>query len=199
MIDVIFDSLSNVIDQVLDQVCKAQLSALVMLLTVGVITDGQAQSEPLYLGTFKNTAHRVAGDIFIIDQKTIYIQDFAHDGQAPDVFFWADGVIVPTSPEPTSTPRSASRDSSPARTLSCCCQRTNPQSSTSTDWRFGAGHLGCHLDILTWQTVLSNRKIPHKSQPSYPSLVTIIVIPAFHITLDFIYCRLSIDIIQFSK
>ena len=77
------------------QVCKAQLSALVMLVTVGVITDGQGQSEPLYLGTFKNTAHRVAGDIFIIDQKTIYIQDFAHDGQAPDVFFWADGVIVP--------------------------------------------------------------------------------------------------------
>ena len=22
-------------------------------------------------------------------------QDFSHDGQAPDVFFWADGVIVP--------------------------------------------------------------------------------------------------------
>ena len=23
------------------------------------------------------------------------LQDFSHDGQAPDVFFWADGVIVP--------------------------------------------------------------------------------------------------------
>ena len=24
-----------------------------------------------------------------------FVQDFAHDGQAPDVFFWADGEIVP--------------------------------------------------------------------------------------------------------
>ena len=59
------------------------------------LSSGQEGAEPLYLGTFQNTAHRVAGDIFIIDEKTVYIQDFAHDGQAPDVFFWADGVIIP--------------------------------------------------------------------------------------------------------
>ena len=38
---------------------------------------------------------QVAGDIFVLDEKTVYIQDVSHDGQAPDVFFWADGVIVP--------------------------------------------------------------------------------------------------------
>merc|ERR1712128_239303 len=53
------------------------------------------QNDPIYLGKFQQPAHSVAGDIFILDDSTIYIQDFAHDGQAPDVFFWADGAIVP--------------------------------------------------------------------------------------------------------
>ena len=57
--------------------------------------SGQTQSEPIYLGQFSDTAHKVAGDIFVLDEKTIYIQDFVHDGQAPDVYFWADGVIIP--------------------------------------------------------------------------------------------------------
>ena len=56
---------------------------------------GQDQYDPLYLGTFDRTSHSVSGDIFILDEKTIYIQDFSHDGQAPDVYFWADGVIIP--------------------------------------------------------------------------------------------------------
>jgi len=55
----------------------------------------QAPADPVYLGKFKDTIHSVDGDIFVLDDKTIYIQDFSHDGQAPDVFFWADGVIVP--------------------------------------------------------------------------------------------------------
>eukprot|EP00092_Neocalanus_flemingeri_P099603 GFUD01127074.1.p1 GENE.GFUD01127074.1~~GFUD01127074.1.p1 ORF type:complete len:140 (+),score=33.47 GFUD01127074.1:118-537(+) len=54
-----------------------------------------AQSDPIYLGKFQQLSHSVAGDIFVLDEKTIYIQDFAHDGQAPDVFFWADSVIIP--------------------------------------------------------------------------------------------------------
>merc|ERR1711970_1508062 len=47
------------------------------------------------LESFEDLTHSVGGDIFVLDDKTIYIQDFSHDGQAPDVFFWADGVIVP--------------------------------------------------------------------------------------------------------
>merc|ERR1712029_222429 len=57
----------------------------------------------------------------------------------------------PTSPEPTWSPKSASRDSSLARTLSFCCQKTNPPSLTSADSRFGAEPSEYHLDILTWQ------------------------------------------------
>merc|ERR1719432_699993 len=71
---------------------RALLAVLAALAGLG---GGQDQYDPLYLGTFARTSHRVSGDIFILDEKTIYIQDFSHDGQAPDVYFWADGVIIP--------------------------------------------------------------------------------------------------------
>merc|ERR1712002_1408573 len=65
------------------------------LLCLPSILGQSADYDPLYLGKFSDLAHSVGGDIFVLDEKTIYIQDFSHDGQAPDVFFWADGVIVP--------------------------------------------------------------------------------------------------------
>ena len=68
---------------------------VVGVMALAGLGGGQDQYEPLYLGTFARTSHRVSGDIFILDEKTIYIQDFAHDGQAPDVYFWADGVVIP--------------------------------------------------------------------------------------------------------
>ena len=73
-----------------------QQSLIALLVLLGLESySGQAQSEPIYLGQFADTAHSVTGDIFVLDEKTIYIQDFTHDGQAPDVYFWADGVIIP--------------------------------------------------------------------------------------------------------
>ena len=29
---------------------------------------------PIYLGRFKQTSHRVGGDVFVLDEETIYIQ-----------------------------------------------------------------------------------------------------------------------------
>jgi hypothetical protein len=40
-------------------------------------------------------SHNVEGDIFLLDDRTIYIQGFSFDGQAPDVHFWSDGVAIP--------------------------------------------------------------------------------------------------------
>ncbi|CAB4054200.1 unnamed protein product [Lepeophtheirus salmonis] len=51
--------------------------------------------DPKYLGTFKNPTHEVKGDIFMLDDNTLYIQGFSFDGQAPDVYFWSDGVPIP--------------------------------------------------------------------------------------------------------
>lgn len=69
----------------------------VCLVSLVSVTTGQQdeQYDPVYLGRFEQPIHAVAGDIFILDEKSIYIQDFSHDGQAPDVFFWADGEIIP--------------------------------------------------------------------------------------------------------
>ena len=54
-----------------------------------------APHEPMYLGTFNKARNNVEGDIFMLDERTLYIQGFSFDGQAPDVYFWADGVAIP--------------------------------------------------------------------------------------------------------
>ena len=51
--------------------------------------------EPMYLGTFTKARNMVEGDVFMLDESTIYIQGFSFDGQAPDVYFWSDGVAIP--------------------------------------------------------------------------------------------------------
>ena len=54
-----------------------------------------APHEPMYLGTFDKARNMVEGDVFMLDERTLYIQGFSFDGQAPDVFFWSDGVAIP--------------------------------------------------------------------------------------------------------
>ena len=51
--------------------------------------------EPVYLGTFNKARNSLEGDIFMLDERTLYIQGFSFDGQAPDVYFWSDGVAIP--------------------------------------------------------------------------------------------------------
>jgi len=54
-----------------------------------------AASSPVYLGTFSKVKNNVEGDIFMLDESTLYIQGFSFDGQAPDVYFWSEGVPIP--------------------------------------------------------------------------------------------------------
>ena len=53
------------------------------------------EAEPQYLGTFKNAKSLVEGDIFRLDDHTIYIQGFSFDGHAPNAVFWSDGIEIP--------------------------------------------------------------------------------------------------------
>ena len=62
---------------------------------VTTTTPAPAAETPKYLGTFKNPSHGVKGDIFMLDQSTLYIQGFSFDGEAPDPYFWSDGVPIP--------------------------------------------------------------------------------------------------------
>ena len=58
-------------------------------------TKAVAPETPKYLGRFSKAKNDVSGDIFLLDEKTIYIQGFHFNGQAPDVHFWSDGVAIP--------------------------------------------------------------------------------------------------------
>ena len=52
-------------------------------------------ADPQYLGTFRNAKSKVEGDIFKLDDHTIYIQGFSFDGHAPNAVFWSDGIEIP--------------------------------------------------------------------------------------------------------
>ena len=52
-------------------------------------------AEPDYLGTFRKATSKVEGDIFKLDDHTIYIQGFSFDGHAPNAVFWSDGIEIP--------------------------------------------------------------------------------------------------------
>jgi len=58
-------------------------------------TAPAAPAEPAYLGTFTKARNNVEGDVFMLDESTLYIQGFSFDGQAPDVYFWSEGVPIP--------------------------------------------------------------------------------------------------------
>merc|ERR1712243_513241 len=115
------------------------------LLCLSSILGQSADYDPLYLGKFSDLAHSVGGDIFVLDEKTIYIQDFSHDGQAPDVFFWADGVIIPYITRSNLEPQIGLQRFLPRRMWCCSYLQRNPQSTALTDWKFGAGHSVSHL------------------------------------------------------
>ena len=62
---------------------------------VTAVAPAPPKGTPKYLGKFKNAKNDVDGDIFLLDESTIYIQGFSFDGQAPDVYFFSDGVKIP--------------------------------------------------------------------------------------------------------
>merc|ERR1712029_772795 len=62
---------------------------------VTAVATHSAENPPKYLGRFSKVSHDVEGDIFLLDERTVYIQGFSFDGQAPDVHFWSDGVAIP--------------------------------------------------------------------------------------------------------
>ncbi|OQR75416.1 protein Skeletor [Tropilaelaps mercedesae] len=65
-----------------------------------------ASSQPYYgvrIGKFTQYFHDVAGEVFVMDDKTLFIKGFSYDGQGPDAYFWAgtsqktdgSGFIIP--------------------------------------------------------------------------------------------------------
>lgn len=58
---------------------------------------------------FNNTFERFQGDVYAVDESTLFIKGFAYDGTGPDAFFWVgktprpspEGYIIPYPEEYT--------------------------------------------------------------------------------------------------
>lgn len=69
-----------------------------IIFIVGGLISGQSQRSPYYgtyIGKLDTTLHNVAGDVFSVDENTIFIKGFSYDGTAPDAYFWAGTTTNP--------------------------------------------------------------------------------------------------------
>ena len=49
------------------------------------------------IGRFRNLQHGIEGEVYALDEKTLFIKDFEYDGAGPDAFFWAGTAGKPSS------------------------------------------------------------------------------------------------------
>lgn len=47
------------------------------------------------IGKFSTHFHEVRGEVYAVDDKTIFIKGFNYDGRGPDAFFWAGSSVRP--------------------------------------------------------------------------------------------------------
>lgn len=45
-----------------------------------------------YLGRFEGKVHGVTGQVFAVDESTLFVKHFTYDGAGPDAYFWAGTV-----------------------------------------------------------------------------------------------------------
>ncbi|GFS78254.1 hypothetical protein NPIL_520601 [Nephila pilipes] len=85
---------------------KTGRKMLLLVAGTALVLWGGVDCAPYFgseIGAFKTHAHDVAGRIYAVDDRTIYIKGFTYDGQGPDAFFWggstskpdASGFIIP--------------------------------------------------------------------------------------------------------
>lgn len=68
-----------------------------------VLGHAKIQNYGRSIGTLKEYAHGIKGDVYAVDDTTIFIKGFTYDGTGPDAFFWVgngtrpspDGFLVP--------------------------------------------------------------------------------------------------------
>ncbi|RZF32736.1 hypothetical protein LSTR_LSTR005929 [Laodelphax striatellus] len=63
--------------------------------------ESRPNTSPYYgsrVGSFKSFEHKVKGDVYAVDETTLFIKGFTYDGTAPDAYFWVGNTQRP-SPE----------------------------------------------------------------------------------------------------
>ncbi|XP_063851626.1 protein Skeletor, isoforms B/C-like [Scylla paramamosain] len=68
---------------------------LLSLLGLAALGEGRRHSDKkeiykgTYVGKLSTLEHKVSGDVYCVNNITIYIENFTYDGEAPDAFFFA--------------------------------------------------------------------------------------------------------------
>ncbi|XP_064113086.1 protein Skeletor, isoforms B/C-like [Macrobrachium nipponense] len=70
---------------------------ILCVLGVLAVSGADAVYKGTYIGKFSTLHHDVVGDVYAIDNITIYVEGFSYDGEAPDAFFFAGNK----TPEPS--------------------------------------------------------------------------------------------------
>ena len=55
------------------------------------------------IGHLSTLAHGVAGEVFVVNDKTLWIKNFKYDGAGPDTFFWVGTVGTPATTDESQT------------------------------------------------------------------------------------------------
>ena len=60
---------------------------------------GASRLKDVYFGTLVGKlttySHGVSGEIYAVDESTLFIKNFNYDGQGPQTFFWAGSSPTP--------------------------------------------------------------------------------------------------------
>ncbi len=62
------------------------------------LPGGQRVKEVYYgtlIGKLNKYMHDVSGEVYAVDESTIFIKNFNYDGQGPHTFFWAGNSAKP--------------------------------------------------------------------------------------------------------
>lgn len=78
---------------------------ILLLLLLALAAQSAAQS-PVRLGELSQLDHRLAGEVFALNDRLLEVRNFNYDGLGPDAYFWADrgttatrnGIILPERP-----------------------------------------------------------------------------------------------------
>ncbi|KAK2712802.1 protein Skeletor, isoforms B/C-like [Artemia franciscana] len=81
----------------MDSVVKAILLALLTQDIVLGQLDDKAKYFGKLLGKLNSYHHQVGGEVYAVDESTLYIKDFIYDGLGQDTFFFAGGTNRPGS------------------------------------------------------------------------------------------------------
>ena len=74
----------------------APLLLIILFISTPINGDGD-KYYGAFVGNFEDRFHGIKGEVFAVDSTTLFIKNFAYDGQGPDAYFYAGESGEPSS------------------------------------------------------------------------------------------------------